>query len=419
MKVLVINKFYRPGGGSERYMFDAIRDLERHGHTVIPFTMQEEDTLPSPYSPYFVSGISYRNHSIMYKLANIPRIVGKTVYSFETRRKLEALLRDTRPDIAHVHMVFHQLSPSVFHSLRKFRVPTVQTLHNYKLVCPATDLYISHKSELCERCLGGQYYQCARHRCIKGSRFASYLAAAAQYFHKAIGIYERNVDRFLVSTHFFRDKLIEGGMPAEKLHLMPLTLDIEQYEPQYEPGDYFLCYGRMVRQKGIHTLIEAAAKRPGYRVVIAGDGEERAALEAQACAAGVKNVEFTGFLTGKALSGLVRGARCVVAPSEWYETCGLVIYEAYAMGKPVIASDMGAIPEAVEEGRTGVLFPAGDAEALAVKMDSFQNGKMDIPAMGRAGRAKAEALCAGHYDRLMAVFDEVMQSNARSAPKSF
>ena len=169
MKILNANKFYRIVGGSERYFFDLTNLLESRGHKVIPFSMQDSRNRETPYRDYFVSHVDYRKNSIGYILRNAPKIFGKTVYSLESKHKMEALIRRDKPDIAHIHMIDHQISPSILDVLKKNEIPMVQTLHEYKLICPNYKLFIEKSNEICERCKGGKYYNAVVHKCLKNS----------------------------------------------------------------------------------------------------------------------------------------------------------------------------------------------------------------------------------------------------------
>jgi len=408
----MVDKFHWLFAGPERYMFEAAEELERAGHEIVYFSMHDERNVPSPYSKYFVSNIDYGRGDAPYRLRNAPRIVGKTIYSFESRRKMAALLRDTRPDIAHLHMIDHQISPSILHALRDANVPVVQTIHDYKLVCPANSLFHRRTGRVCERCLGGHYYNCCLHRCTKNSLPASTLAMLAAYIHKAMRIYEKHVDLFLTSSDFLTNKLVEGGVPRDKIRKCHLSSDLSSFKPVDELGDYIVYAGRVILEKGLGTLVRAVAKVPRSKLVIIGEGDARPELERIAAQVGATNVEFAGYKLGDEFVKLLAQSRGMVLPSELYETCGLVVWEAYAVHRPAIVARIGGAPEFVDDGETGFLFEPGNVEDLAHKVGRlFGQESQRIVEMGSRGRAKVEAICEGHYDRLMAVYEEAMSKS--------
>ncbi len=406
MKVLQINKFLRQVGGSERYMFEVSQLLRNEGHEVAFFAMRHPENIRCAQEPFFVSNIEYHDTTPVYKLKTLSRTVGKTVYSFESRRKMRALLEAERPDVAHAHVISHQISPSVLDALREAGVPTVQSMHDYKQVCPSYQLYIHHKGEICERCLKGSYYNAVLQRCIKKSLPGSILAAGAQYFHRASHVYEKNIDFFIAPSRFMGDKLVEGGVPREKIRVLAYGIDISAYAPGYDAGDYAVYFGRLSPEKGLTTLLHAMERIPEFKLVVVGEGPQRAELEKAAEQTGLGNVSFVGYKDGDALKDLVRYAAFSVLPPEWYENSPLSIYESHALGTPVVASRIGGIPELVEDGESGLLFTPGDAEELSEKMAALFASEDKCREMGRRGREEAERLCAEHYGGLMAIYEE-------------
>jgi glycosyltransferase involved in cell wall biosynthesis len=404
VRILQINKFFWRAGGADAYMFDLSALLASHGHDVIHFAMSDPRNRPSPQAHYFTSPLDYRGVGLGGALRKAPRILGGTIYSFEARRKLAELLRDLKPDVAHLHLIDHHLSPSVLHALREACVPAVFTAHDYKLICPNYQLYAQERGEICGRCVPGNYYRCVGRRCMKNSLAASALAAGAMYAHKAMQIYERNVSAFLYATDFVRAKLVEGGMPAEKLAHLPLYIPFDQFHPRAAHGDYIAYAGRLSPEKGLRTLLRAMAKLPEVRLVLLGDGPERPALETLVRTLNLANVEFAGFLEGPAYTNKLAGARMLVLPSEWYETCGLVIWEAHALGLPAIGARIGGVPESIADGESGLLFTPGDSDDLAAKIRQLLDTPDAARAMGARGRARVQAECAAHYDRVMAVY---------------
>jgi glycosyltransferase involved in cell wall biosynthesis len=273
-------------------------------------------------------------------------------------------------------------------------------------VCPASCLYIKQHNTICERCLGGNYLHCVRHRCLKASLAASTLACIAQYLHRATAIFEKHVDVFICPSTFLAEKMAQGGIPEKKLRVLQNFLDLRGYQPKFDVGDYFVFMGRLAEEKGITTLLDACARVPEIPVQIVGEGEHEEALKALAKEKGLTNLRFVGYQGGETLKEIVQNAAGVLIPSEWYENCPMVTYEAYALGKPVVASRIGGIPESIEDGVTGYLTEPGDAAGLAECMKRLATDPAACQAMGRAGRKRVEHICEGHYEGLMAIYEE-------------
>ncbi len=385
-------------------MFEVSEQLRAHGHEQLFFAMEHAKNRPCAQSQYFVSTIEYRNSSLAYKMKTALPTVGKTVYSYASRRKLAALLDAEKPDIAHIHLITNQISPSILHALRDANIPTVQTVHEYNLVCPIGLRYIARKGELCDRCLGGNYLHSVVHRCTHDAILPSALAAGAKFFHHATRIYERNIDVFIAPSQFMADTLVNAKVPPEKVHVLLHELDLEQYRPQFEAGDTLVYFGRLSPEKGIRTLLESMEQLPDIPLVIVGDGPQRVELEGIAGERNLKNVRFEGYLSGEALHDVIRKAFAVVVPSECYDNSPMAVYEAQALGKPVIASRIGGIPELVQNGETGYLFDAGDIVGLAEKIRTAAANPANCTALGEAARRRVETLCHAHYDQLLSLY---------------
>lgn len=406
----MVDKFYYVKGGAERYMFELAEILKSNGHTVIPFSMQSPVNLRTPYEKYFVSYLNFHPKSKKEALLIGFRSLGRLFYSLEAQRKLRRLIAETRPDIAHLHMIDHQISPSILPVLRSFKIPVVQTVHTFKLVCPTYRLYHMGKGKICEKCLYGAYWKALLEKCHKNSFFATLLVVLEMYSHKLMQLYERGVDRFLVPSRFMGHKLNEGGIPKEKIHHVFYTIQVDRYPFQLKSEPYFLYYGRLSEEKGIMTLLRAMEGGTPLPLRIVGDGPQRVQLEAYVREHHISNVFFDGNLDGEALLQKVSRARFVVVPSEWYENSPLVIYESFSMGKPVIGSHIGGIPELVTHGKDGFLFPPGDAEALRKWILHLSTHPEVLSWMGRYAREKAEREFSpqSHYNSLMEIYQELL-----------
>lgn len=371
VRVLMVNKFHYPRGGSETYHFAVGENLERMGHEVAWFAMEDPRNLPCRWSKYFVSPSDYTGKASPAKKL---RDGARLVYSFEARRKFEGLLEEFRPDVIHLNLVHRQLTFSILDvpHLRRHPVPVVYTAHDYIPVCPNCTM-LDGAGEVCDACLDGRFRHCVERRCVKGSRAKSALAAAEAAFLRRHGSY-RKVDRIIAPSEFMRGKLLEGGFPASQVVCMKNFAKAEVLSRARADGDrtdrdrpYLLFFGRLSREKGVDVLIDAfllvAGRLPGWRLVVAGDGPERGTLEG--VLPGTGRIELVGFKSGEELGALVEGASLAVVPSRCRENMPYSVVEAFAAGTPVVGNRIGGIPELVSEGGTGLLAEPGDAASLA------------------------------------------------------
>ena len=404
MRILHINKYLWLSGGVERYLFDVADAFEAQGHEVMYFSQADPRNRPTAQDEYFVPSLDYATAG----LTQAKTILERTIYSFEVKEKLAALLRDQKPDIAHVHQLYHHLSPSVLDALTEANIPIVQTVHDYKLICPNYRLYSPKENRPCTRCVSGDYSHCLKHRCIKGSYLPSALAVFEMKIHKEKQFYENAVDRFICTTHFVKDQLAQSALPQEKLTHLPLYIDLDAYTPT-DIYEKYICYvGRLAPEKGILTLIQAMEYNPDIQLKIIGDGPERGECESFIAELELSNVEMLGFMERDAMTQVLGRSRGLVIPSEWYEPCGLTAWEAHALARPVIGADIGGIPESVVDGETGYLFTPTDDEDLAEKIRTLMGNPDQAKAMGQAGYAQVHKTCNAHYDGLMDLYKEVL-----------
>ncbi|HVO45942.1 MAG TPA: glycosyltransferase family 4 protein, partial [Steroidobacteraceae bacterium] len=379
------------------------RLFESMGWDIVPFAMQHAENLATPWSEYFVEELEMSGaYSVAQKLARLPKVI----YSFEARRRLDALLRVKRPDIAHAHNIYHHISPSILGLLKRRGIPTALTLHDLKLACPAYSM-LAHDG-VCERCRGGRIHNVVLNRCIGNSAAMSFVVMLEAMLHRLLGSYSRCVDALIVPSRFYLEKFVEWGLPRSHFRYVPNFIDVQRYEPAYTAGRGFAYLGRLTRQKGVATLIRAAAqvRQP---LVVAGTGPEMNALRGLAASLNA-DVTFTGHISGQALHDVVRAARAVVLPSEWYENAPVSLLEAYALGKPVIGARIGGIPELIRENQTGVCFGSGDTVSLAAALEDLHSRPDgEIEDMGRAARRWLEdEFTLKHYrQRIVAVYREL------------
>jgi glycosyltransferase involved in cell wall biosynthesis len=401
--LLAINNYYYRRGGAEVLFLEHNRMFENIGWQVVPFAMRHPNNLATPWSEFFPDEIEFGgNYGLAGTLARAPRVV----YSLQARTRMRRLLDRARPDLAHVHNIYHHLSPSFLPLLRERGIPVVMTVHDLKLACPAYTMMCRGKP--CERCRGGRLYNVAVNRCIKGSLALSSLMMVESYVHRLLGLYDKNINRFVVPSRYLIDKLVEWGWSRERFVHIPNFVDVDAFTPDSPVGRRFVYCGGLIDIKGVATLVRAAclARQP---LTIAGRGPDEPRLRALATALG-GDVIFTGHLAKAELVKIVADARAVVVPSECHENAPLSLLEAYAAGRPVIGSRIAGIPELVREDETGVLYPVGDADALAQALAQFVSlPDARIAAMGAAGRAWVEKdfNAAVYLERQLDLYDSL------------
>ena len=405
MKILMVQTFHFRRGGDSTYMLALTRLLEEHGHEVVHFAMKHPENIPSPWEDRFTAEIDFPALLERRTPAAAWTVLSRSIYNPEARRNIASLADETRPDIAHFHNIHGHLTTSIIEPLRRRGIPIVWTCHDCRLVCPNSS-FLS-RGELCDRCLPTKYWHVVLRRCKKGSIGASVVAMLTSYWDRLTGV-PRRVDRFITPSRFVGSKLAEGRIDPARITSIPNFTDLSPY-PEVPEGDYFVFFGRLLYEKGIDTLIRAVGRIPSAQLKLIGEGPLQEELETLAREAAPGRVEFSGFRTGEELKRLIAGARFVVVPSRWYENLPFSVMEAMAAGKAVVAADIGGIPEMVDEGKTGLLYPVGDEEALGEAIGRLLADPALRAQMGRRGREKAEHLYEreGHYERIMEVYREV------------
>ena len=404
--LLSVNNYYYLRGGAETIFLSHNELIAGAGWDVIPFSMSHSDNLPSAWSEYFVEEIEYGNQ---YTLSEKFKRAASSVYSLESRKNIRKLIEVVRPDICHAHNIYHHISPSILGLLRDENIPVVMTLHDLKLACPAYRMLVN--GEVCERCKGGKIYNVVLNNCMKGSRALSALVMIEAGLHKLLGSYSSCVSKFIVPSRFYLNKFVEWGWSSDKFIFIPNFINIRDYSPDYAAGEYFLYVGRLSFEKGVATLIEAAADA-NVPLKIAGSGPEEIELKKLAAASG-GSVEFLGYVSGEGLRDVIRSSRAVVLPSEWYENAPLSLLEAYALGKPVIGARIGGIPEIIIEGETGFIFASGAVDELSSSLSHVAAlGGEKLVSMGRNARRRAES----EYDssiyksRILDLYKDIIKS---------
>jgi glycosyltransferase involved in cell wall biosynthesis len=412
MRVIQVNKFHFVKGGAERYYLDLAAALARRGHEVQHLAMAHPRNLAAGPGDRFAPEVDYRARM---SLSGLVRQGARSIYNRQAAQLARQMAGAGDRPVAHLHNIYHQLSPSVIRAFAGAGVPMVQTLHDYKLVCPGYLLMTEGK--VCERCRGGRFYQAVSHRCLLESRGASLLGAAEAYLHRLLDTYG-GVARFLCPSQFMLEKVASFGVARERLVHLPYFLPLERYEAATQSavrraeGLDCVYIGRLSREKGIATLLAAVSRLPRatLRLNVLGEGPLQAELEAKVRAeCPDSRIRFLGYQSGEQLHQTIRGCAFAVVPSEWYENLPFAVLEPFALGRPVVGARIGGIPELVRDGVTGRLFESGEAESLVEALLWMTGPNADLEGMGANARRLIEREHAEdpHVSRILSIYQEV------------
>lgn len=399
LKILNAGQNYYIRGGSDQYQFALSELLHKHNHQVIPFASIDPKNKDTEWSKYFPEGVNFDNPSI--------KDLIRFIYSRKAANAIRRLCREHTVDIAHLNIYYGQLTSSILNPLKQAGIPIVQTLHEYKIVCPVYSLRSGN--EICQACNGSSFWKATVKRCNRGSVARSLLSTVESYASNLMGAVN-NIDRFIAVSDFQRLKLVELGIPDHKITTIHNFIDVSDIEVSQQPGDYFLYFGRLERYKGIFTLIEAASTLTDTPLLIVGDGTDRAEVEAIIQEKNLNHIKLLGFKQKKELQELIKGSICTITPSEWYETFGLTLIESFAHGKPVIASHIGGMTEIVTNGVDGYHIEPGNSLELRERMEWMSLHPNKALEMGLLGRKKVEEKfnAERHYQRLMEVYQQTL-----------
>lgn len=394
MKVLLCHNYYQQPGGEDRSFFDEEWLLKSHGHDVVRYTVHND---------------------VIDEMSSL-RLAKTLIWNRDSYRELRELIRRERPAVMHCTNTFPLISPSVYYAAKREGVPVVQSLHNYRLLCPNALFLRNNKP--CESCLGKSFpLPAIIHGCYRDSRVASAGVAAMVSFHRLMRTWTRGVDKYFVLTEFARDKFIQGGLAADKMVIKPNFVHPDT-GPGDGSGDYVIFVGRLSSEKGIDTLLAAWQQLPSNtKLKIVGDGP-MAGRVSQAMNDDPR-IEWVGRRTKEEVDRLIHKASCLIIPSICYETFGRAIIEAYVHGVPVIASRHGAMAELVRHGETGLLFDAGNATKLREAVELAFRDPDKLLRMRREARREFERLYTAdvNYELLIGTYKNVLASSSvRAVP---
>ena len=393
MKALIVHNSYQQPGGEDVVVEQERSLLERGGHQVVLYRR----------SNWEVDG-----YSGLKRLA----LVRNTVWSSDARREIAGLLAREKPDVVHVHNTFVMISPSIFSACQEAGIPVVLTLHNYRLLCPGATFF--RQGKVCEECVEHNLWRSIRHACYRDSRPETAVVALMLTVNNRRHTWTECVNGFVALTNFARKKFIEGGLPAEKILVKPNFVHPDP-GARLEVGDYAVFVGRLSPEKRVSTLLAAWQRlRSHIPLLVIGGGPQLNDLQMEAARLNLSTVRFEGRAQREQAIAAIKGASFLVFSSEWYETFGVTMAEAFACGTPVICSRMGAMEEMVEDGRTGLHFTAGSPEDLAEKVEWAWSHPEAMREMGVECRREYEAKYTAerNYPMLMKIYEEVRAARA-------
>lgn len=414
MRVLYCNKYNFPFSGTEAYLFELMEVMRAQGHEVALFSMADDRGQPTRYDQHFVEHIDFKARVGALRKA---QLAAHAIYSTQARRKIRAMIRDFRPEVAHVRNIYHHLSPSILWELKAQGVPVVYHVNDFKLLCTSYNLVSG--GEACEACRQGKFWRALRPACYPGLGARTTLVAEA-YVHRWLGTYRRCVDRFLAPSQFVREKFLEHGWDASKFEVLRhfQRVGLENRSPATD-GPVVYC-GRLSAEKGVHDLLRAIRQVPDVHLVIAGDGPQRSALHELAVRLDLHNVEFVGQIGPAERDALIARCKFTVLPSHAYETLGKAILESYAQGRPVVATDIGSRREFVHHGETGLLYRCGDVNELAQSIALLAASPAMAQEMGRAGweLVRREHRPQEHYQKLVGLYEDLIRTKVGRNPQT-
>lgn len=404
MRILLVNKFYYRRGGAETYLLEIEKKLQAEGHEVVIFSMHHPKNLPSKWNHFFVSRVSFNEGGVWQKV----RAVCRMMYSFEARQKFKAIIQEFKPDVIHLHNIYHQISPSILPIAQEAAIPVIMHLHDYKLICPNYSLYDG--KNICEDCTLPHYWHCFFKKCFENSYIKSFLVSFETFFHQGIlNIYKKNINLYIAPSQFMKEICVRHGIPESKIRVLYNFVLGETTISESKEGSYFLYFGRLSPEKGIDVLLGAVIDDPNFKVVIAGVGPDQTRLKKITHQLNLGNqVKFVGYQTGQVLEEFIQNAEAIVMPSVWLENMPFSLLEAMNQGKIVVASRIGGLEEIIVDGKNGFLFTPGNSQELAKILRSLHELSPDARKQLKSeAQARVKTLSlAHHYQELLALYSD-------------
>ncbi|KAA3613997.1 MAG: glycosyltransferase family 1 protein [Calditrichaeota bacterium] len=390
MKILIVHNKYRYKGGENTVVQEEINLLENYGHTVIPYMRDSRD----------IAQFTFKE-----KL----QLLQQTTWSDQVYADITNIIKSAQPDVAHIHNTLPLVSPSVYYACAQLDVPVVQTLHNFRLLCPSATFLKDGK--ICEKCRERTLFDSVYYGCYRNSRIQSAVVANMLHQHRKRQTFNRLIDAFIVLTEFHKSKFIQGGLPGNKILTRANFTRPVQVQRKGQ-GDFVLFVGRLSPEKGLGTLVNAWKNLPDIPLKIAGGGPMIDAIGTKLQTENIDHIELQGFVNSKKRTDLLARARFLVVPSNWYEGMPTVVLEALAAGVPVLASRIGSLAELIKDGKTGCLFEPMHELDLQEKARTMFFDDDRLRQMRLAAKAEFEQLYTPEvgYKSLMQIYNKVLQN---------
>jgi glycosyltransferase involved in cell wall biosynthesis len=417
MRIIIVNTRFFISGGPERYFFNIINLLEKHGHTVIPFSVKHNKNSPTPYESYFLDPIGdgdevYFKEYKTTDLDTFKKTVSRMLYSTEAKKKMGDLIREVRPDLIYVLNYQNKISVSIFDAAAKENIPVVLRISDFGQVCANTLLYVLQKNEICERCVHGSKWNAVKYKCLQNSYLYSMVKVASLTLAEDVVKVRAKIKAYVVPSSFTIQKLSAYGIEDRKLNHIPTFFNNEIIKAatdiSYQP--FALFVGRIVQEKGLLTLVKAFANTPFHLKIIGFSNSDYQQELDQYLADKTHHIEFLGRKTFEEIVPYLQTCSFTLVPSETYDNFPNTVLESYAFNKPVIATDLGSLKEMVIDKKTGLLFRMQDEADLREKITLLMNNPQLCQEYGENGFIKLQDEYGAemHYEKLMRVFDGVL-----------
>lgn len=396
----MVNKFLYPNGGSETYIFKLGEYLKYKGHDVEYFGMNHEEKVVGNTANSYTSNMNFHTSKMEKLLYPI-----KIIYSREARKKIRKVLDNFNPDIIHLNNFNFQLTPSIIYEIKKYeksikrKVKIIFTAHDYQLICPNHMMNNPCTRENCEKCIGGNYINCIKGKCIHKSIVKSILGATEGYLYRILKTY-KHIDKIICPSKFLENKMNTYDLFKNKTIVLHNFIDEVQWKDDIEKEKYVLYFGRFSEEKGIKTLISVCRDLPEIQFIFAGTGPLESEIEK------IHNIKNVGFKNGKELEELIRKAKFSIYPSEWYENCPFSVMESQMYGTPVLGADIGGISELINDEETGELYQSRNANALKAQIEKLWNNKDLLEKYTANCKAIGFDTIEQYYEKIVMIYKE-------------
>lgn len=399
MKILLVNKFHYLRGGSEKYYFELAKLLKEHGHEVAFFSMNHEGNISTGDKEYFVDEIDMNTGSKLQAL--------NVIYSKKNKALMTKALEDFKPDIVHINNFQRQLSASILDAIKEKDIPVVMTAHDFNPICPASIMLFN--GEVCEDCLTKGYSQCFKKKCIKDSTLKSLLGTIEKKYYDMRKMFKK-IDCIIAPSEFVKNKYIEGKLACNDIKVIHNFVNKSEHD-EAKLGNYAFYFGRLSKEKGILNLVKAIKEVDNAKLIIAGDGDERENIESFIKENNLDGrIDLIGYQNQENIRKCIANARFIVVPSIWYENCPYSILETMEIGKPIIASDIGGIPELVNNDINGFLYEPNEINSLKEKLELlFESDDLTEEFGNNSKKLFEEKYSADkYYDEIIKVYESLI-----------